>query len=77
MEEIIETYIKSHLNGVKMTEMEESLQQSRLRLGYIASKLVQEGKIRKIENRYYPTSLLLEKEDREVNAQNRLHPAFR
>ena len=25
MEEIIEKYIKSHLNGVKMTEMEESL----------------------------------------------------
>ncbi|MEK7719511.1 MAG: hypothetical protein AAB347_07860 [Bacteroidota bacterium] len=77
MEEIIEKYIKSHLNGVKMTEMEESLQQSRLRLGYVASKLVQEGKIRKIENRYYPTSLLLEKEDKEVNAQNRLRPAFR
>ena len=76
MEEIIEKYIKSHLNGVKMTEMEESLQQSRLRLGYVASKLVQEGKIRKIENRYYPTSLLLEKEDKEVNAQNRLRPAF-
>ena len=77
MEEIIEKYIKSHLNGVKMAEMEESLQQSRLRLGYVASKLVQEGKIRKIENRYYPTSLLLEKEDKEVNTQNRLRPAFR
>ncbi len=77
MEEMIEKYIKSHLNGVKMTEMEESLQQSRLRLGYVASKLLQEGKIRKIENRYYPTSLLLEKEDKDVNAQNRLRPAFR
>jgi len=76
MEEMIEKYIKSHLNGVKMTEMEESLQQSRLRLGYVASKLLQEGKIRKIENRYYPTSLLLEKEDKEVNAQNRLRAAF-
>ncbi len=77
MEEMIETYIKSHLNGVKMTEMEESLQQSRLRLGYVASKLMQEGKIRKIENRYYPTSLLLEKDDNEVNAQNRSRPVFR
>jgi hypothetical protein len=77
MEEIIEKYIRTHINGVKMTEMEESLQQSRLRLGYVASKLMQEGKIRKIENRYYPTSLLLEKEDNEVNAQNRSRPVFR
>jgi len=63
MEEMIIKYIQSHLNGVKMTEMEESLQQSRLRLGYVASKLLQEGKIKKVENRYYPTSLLLEKEE--------------
>ena len=46
-----------------MTEMEESLQQSRLRLGYVASKLLQEGKIKKIENRYYPTAQLFEKEE--------------
>ena len=63
MEEMIIKYIQSHLNGVKMTEMEERLQQSRLRLGYVASKLLQEGKIKKVENRYYPTSLLLEKEE--------------
>ncbi|MCK9641767.1 MAG: hypothetical protein M0R39_17830 [Prolixibacteraceae bacterium] len=76
MEEIIEKYIKTHINGVKMDEMEETLRQSRLRLGYVTSKLLQEGKIRKIENRYYPTSMLLEKEDLEVNAQNRLRSAF-
>ncbi|MEI7420506.1 MAG: hypothetical protein WCK18_00365 [Prolixibacteraceae bacterium] len=46
-----------------MTEMEESLQQSRLRLGYVASKLLQEGKIKKVENRYYPTAELFEKEE--------------
>jgi transposase len=77
MEEIIEKYIKTHINGVKMDEMEETLRQSRLRLGYVTSKLLQEGKIRKIENRYYPTSMLLEKEDEEVGAQNRLRSAFR
>ncbi len=63
MEEMIIRYLKSHLNGVRMTEMEESLQQSRLRLGYVASKLLQEGKIKKVENRYYPTAELFEKEE--------------
>jgi transposase len=63
MEEMIINYIKSHTNGVKMTEMEETLRQSRLRLGYVASKLLQEGKIKKVENRYFPTPLLLEKEE--------------
>ena len=63
MEEMIIKYLKSHLNGVRMTEMEESLQQSRLRIGYVASKLLQEGKIKKVENRYYPTSQLFEKEE--------------
>ncbi|MCK9410876.1 MAG: hypothetical protein M0Q53_01155 [Prolixibacteraceae bacterium] len=76
MEEIIEKYIKSRLDGVKMDEMEDTLRQSRLRLGYVTSKLLQEGKIRKIENRYYPTSMLLEKEDGEVDAKNRLRSAF-
>lgn len=63
MEEMIIKFIKSHLDGVRMTEMEESLQQSRLRLGYVASKLLQEGKIKKVENRYYPTDQLFEKEE--------------
>ena len=63
MEEMIIKYIKAHLNGVKMAEMEESLQQSRLRLGYVASKLLQEGKIKKVENRYYPTSQSMEKKE--------------
>ena len=60
MEDMIIKFIKAHENGVKMIEMEESLQQSRLRLGYVASKLLQEGKIKKVENRYYPTPSLLE-----------------
>lgn len=63
MEEMVIRYLKSHLDGVRMTEMEESLQQSRLRLGYVACKLLQEGKIKKVENRYYPTSQLFDKED--------------
>lgn len=54
MEELIEKYINSNTGGVKIAEMEETLQQSRLRLGYVTRKLLNEGRVEKIENRYYP-----------------------
>jgi hypothetical protein len=54
MEELVEKFINSNAGGVKITEMEETLQQSRLRLGYVTRKLLNEGKVQKIENRYYP-----------------------
>lgn len=60
MEEAVIKFIKEHTNGVKMTEMEACLQQSRLRLGYVASKLMQDGKIKKVENKYFPTALINE-----------------
>jgi hypothetical protein len=36
--------------------MEESLRQSRLRLGYVTRKLLNEGKVIKVENKYYPVA---------------------
>lgn len=54
MEEIVQSFINSQPNGVKIAEMEESLRQSRLRLGYVARKLLNEGKVIKVENKYYP-----------------------
>jgi 5-bromo-4-chloroindolyl phosphate hydrolysis protein len=56
MEEQVEKYINANTNGVKITEMEQTLQQSRLRLGYVTRKLLNEGKVKKVENRYYPVS---------------------
>ncbi len=56
MEEIVESFINSKPNGVKIAEMEESLRQSRLRLGYVTRKLLNEGKVVKIENKYYPAT---------------------
>jgi hypothetical protein len=53
MEELIEKYINANAGGVKITEMEETLRQSRLRLGYVTRKLLNEGRVEKIENRYY------------------------
>jgi|GEM_PF-1368288 len=54
MEELVEKYINSNASGVKIVEMEETLQQSRLRLGYVTRKLLNEGRVQKIDNRYYP-----------------------
>lgn len=54
VEELVESLINSKPNGVKIVEMEQTLSQSRLRLGYITQKLVEEGKVIKIENKYYP-----------------------
>ena len=56
MEEIVQWFINSQPNGVKIAEMEESLIQSRLRLGYVTRKLLNEGKVIKVENKYYPVA---------------------
>ena len=56
MEEIVQSFINSQPNGVKIAEMEEFLRQSRLRLGYVTRKLLNEGKVLKVENKYYPAA---------------------
>lgn len=56
MEDIIKNFIDSN-PGVMLLEMEKTLNQSRLRLGYIVVKLINEGKIVKIENKYYPIKI--------------------
>jgi len=56
MEETVQRFINSQPNGVKIAEMEETLRQSRLRLGYVTRKLLNEGKVVKIENKYYPAA---------------------
>ena len=53
MEELVQKYINSQPNGVKIAEMEETLRQSRLRLGYVTRKLLNEGKVVKVDNKYY------------------------
>ena len=56
MEELVEKYINSNANGVKIAEMEQTLQQSRLRLGYVTRKLLNEGRVQKKDNKYYPVN---------------------
>ena len=47
-------YINSHKNGVRVSEMEEPLCETRMKLGFTAKALLEEGKVQKIENIYYP-----------------------
>jgi hypothetical protein len=54
MEEIVRSYINSKPNGVRIDDMEEAFCHSRLRLGYITRKLLNEGKVIKVDNKYYP-----------------------
>ncbi|MEK7719856.1 MAG: hypothetical protein AAB347_09645 [Bacteroidota bacterium] len=63
MEELIQKFINEHANGVMISEMEATLQQSKLRLGYVTKKLLNEGKVQKIDNRYYPAPLTLQENE--------------
>ncbi|MEI7980469.1 MAG: hypothetical protein WCI71_02380 [Bacteroidota bacterium] len=54
LEEKVLDYINRHPKGVKISEMEEPLAQTRMKLGFIAKSLLDEGKVLKVENIYYP-----------------------
>ena len=54
MKQLVQNLINSKPNGIKLSEMEESLKQSRLILGYVTRKLQEEGKAVKVDNKYYP-----------------------
>jgi len=49
-------YVNAHKKGVSISDMEKPLGESRMRLGYVAKKLLDEGRILKLENAYYPKS---------------------
>lgn len=54
LEEKIMTYISKHPKGVKISEMEEPLGETRMKLGFIAKGLLDEGKVQKMDNIYFP-----------------------
>jgi soluble cytochrome b562 len=49
-------YINQHPTGVKISEMELPLGEPRMKLGFVAKYLLEEGKVQKIDNSYYPLS---------------------
>jgi len=54
LEEKVLHYINKHPKGVKISEMEVPLGQSRMRIGFIAKALLDQGKVLKLDNIYYP-----------------------
>jgi len=54
LEQKVLDYINKHPKGVKISEMEEPLGETRMKLGFIAKVLLDEGKVQKIENIYFP-----------------------
>jgi hypothetical protein len=47
-------YISKHPKGVRISEMEDILGEPRMKLGFITKNLLDEGKVLKVENIYYP-----------------------
>lgn len=57
LEEKVLDFINTHPKGVKISEMEIPLAQTRMKLGFIAKELLDEGKVMKLDNVYYPKPL--------------------
>ena len=54
LEDKILDYINSHVAGVKVSDMEEPLHETRMKIGFAAKCLLEAGKVSKVDNLYYP-----------------------
>jgi hypothetical protein len=55
LEEKVLKYINMHpLKGVKVSEMEVPLGETRMKLGFITKVLLEHGKVQKMDNVYFP-----------------------
>jgi hypothetical protein len=54
LEEKVLDFINKHPNGLRISEMEQPLGETRMKLGFIAKALLEEGKVQKLENVYFP-----------------------
>jgi len=54
LEEKVLDFINKHPNGLRISEMEQPIGESRMKLGFIAKALLEEGKVQKLENIYFP-----------------------
>jgi len=50
-------YIALQKKGVTISEMENSLGVSRMKIGYVAKKLFEEGKLDREKNLYFPKNM--------------------
>jgi hypothetical protein len=54
LEEKVLDYINKHPEGVKIQDMEEPLVEKRMKLGFVAKNLLDDGRVLKIETSYFP-----------------------
>ena len=54
LEEKVLDFINKHPSGLRISEMEQPLGETRMKLGFIAKALLEEGKVQKLENVYFP-----------------------
>ena len=54
LEEKILDFINKHPKGARISEMEKPLGETRMKLGYVSKKLLEDDKVLKVENVYYP-----------------------
>jgi hypothetical protein len=55
LEDKVLKYIKDHPKGVTIQDMEIPLGEKRMKLGFVMNKLIDEGKVQKIEKMYFQT----------------------
>jgi len=59
LQEKVLDFINKNPKGIKISAMEQPLGETRMKLGFIAKNLLDEGKVLKIENIYYPKPKLV------------------
>ena len=56
LEEKVLNYINQHKDGTRVSDMEVPLGDTRMRIGFVTKKLLDEGLVQKVDNFYYPLS---------------------
>ena len=54
LEEKVLDFINKHPNGLRISEMEQPLGETRMKLGFTAKALLEDEKVQKLENIYFP-----------------------
>jgi len=54
LEEKVLDYINKNPNGLRISDLEAPMGETRMKLGYVAKKMLDEGIVLKVENLYYP-----------------------
>ncbi len=57
LEEKVLNFIRAHEKGTKVADIEIPLKESRMRIGFICKKLLDDGKVMKIDDHYFPAPL--------------------